>query len=95
MRYDNLDIQKTTNGKPYKSLFNVQIDVDKFDYKRLIYSNERLDYLADIYYNDGRYWWVIALFNRIVNPLKTEDIQHILIPTNLVEIVNYILEQSK
>lgn len=93
MRYDNLENLKDLNGRTYKSLFDLNIPIEKFKYKKLKYNYERLDHLADIYYNDGRYWWVIALFNKINNPLKI-DREYILIPTSIIDVVNYVLDQT-
>lgn len=94
MRYKNLPKLKDTNGKPYISLFDINIPTNKFEHRKVKYNFERLDELADIYYNDGGYWWIIALFNKITNPLSITDRDYLLIPTNLIEIVNYILGES-
>lgn len=94
MRYGNLPRLKDTNGKPYISLFDISISSSKFEHRKVKYNFERLDDLADKYYNDGGYWWVIALFNKITNPLDITDRDYLLIPTNLIEVVNYISEES-
>jgi hypothetical protein len=94
MRYSKLSILKDINNKPYISLFDIEIPIEKFEYRKVKYGFERLDELSDKYYNDGSYWWVIALFNRIVNPLHIVDKEYLLIPTNLIEVVNYVLRES-
>lgn len=47
---------------------------------------DRLDRLANRYYNDDQYWWVIALVNAITYPLgiKTGTIVRVPIDVNLV-----------
>lgn len=95
MRYGNLPKLKDTNGKPYISMFDVEIPRNKFEYRQVAYNFERLDELSDNYYNDGGYWWVIALFNKIVNPLKITNREYLLIPTNLTDVVNFVLKESE
>lgn len=94
MRYSNLSRIKDVNGKPYISLFDIDIPTTKFEHRKVKYNFERLDDLSDKYYNDGAYWWVIALFNKIVNPLEITDREYLLIPTNLIEILNYVSDKS-
>lgn len=93
MRYSKLQTLKTKSGKEYKSIFDISINVDNFEHRKIRYSNQRLDALADKYYNDGRYWWVIALFNKVTNPLKIE-LEYLLIPTNLNDIIEYVRQES-
>lgn len=90
MRYKKLPTLKDTNGKPYISLFDIELPTSKFEHRKVKYNFERLDDLADKYYNDGAYWWVIALFNKITNPLDISDREYLLIPTQLVDVVDYI-----
>lgn len=42
----------------------------------------RLDLLASVFYNEPRYWWVIAQYNNIIDPL-TEVVagRYLLIPS--------------
>lgn len=93
MRYSNLNTYNT-NNKSYYGTFNVDIPNNQFDYKTITYNMERLDYLADKFYNDGTLWWIIAMFNNITNPLIVENTT-LNIPTNYIDIINYINYKNK
>jgi hypothetical protein len=93
MRYINLPIIEN-NKKKYLSTLYMNIPIDKFEYKVIKYHNERLDALADKYYNDGTLWWIIASINKITNPFIIEK-EYLLIPSNPSDIIDYIMIQNK
>jgi len=49
---------------------------------------KELDYIAKIYYGDVDYWWVITLYNDIINPFEV-DLDIIKVP-NFLEVQNII-----
>jgi hypothetical protein len=94
MRYSALPIINNKNGTPYVSTFDISIPIDNFEYKIITYKNQRLDVLADQFYGDGSLYWIIALFNKISNPLNF-DINYLAIPLDINAILNYIEVNSK
>ena len=44
------------------------------------FSSENLDFLAKKYYNNTGYWWIIALYNDIVNPFNVDKNKILKIP---------------
>lgn len=56
---------KTTGKKRFSSVYYPDFpykDSDIYVYSK---SSDKLDILADKYYNDQRYWWVIARVNNL------------------------------
>ena len=94
MRYSALPIIQTKSGTPYISIFDININIDDFEYRIVKYNNERLDALADKFYGYGEYWWVLALANNILNPLSF-DLDYLAVITNLDAFLNYIQVNSK
>ena len=92
MRYSNATIKKDKDGKrSYKPTFisNIPIsDSDIFIYTRV---GDRLDILAQKYYNDSNLWWIIAKANQIksgkIVPPKEQQIR---IPMNMGAIAESI-----
>jgi hypothetical protein len=48
---------------------------------------DRLDRLANKYYNDDQYWWIIALVNGINYPLGIKIGTMIRIPTDINDVL--------
>ena len=70
-RYKNIRTIQDDDGNTYHESW-VQQTVDKSSsdeyYIVTEQSENRLDIIANIYYNTPRYWWVIALANYIIDP---------------------------
>ena len=70
-RYKNIRTIQDDEGNIYHESW-VQQTVDKSSndeyYIVTEQSENRLDIIANIYYNTPRYWWVIALANYIIDP---------------------------
>lgn len=70
-RYKNIRTIQDDDGNIYHESW-VQQTVDKSSsdeyYIVTEQSENRLDIIANIYYNTPRYWWVIALANYIIDP---------------------------
>jgi hypothetical protein len=63
-RYDNPIVEKTLQNKPYwKGKSYPNIPVSEFDVYVITSIGDRLDSLAQSYYNDATLWWVIAMAN--------------------------------
>ena len=70
-RYKNIRTIQDNEGNIYHESW-IQQTVDKSSndeyYIVTEQSENRLDIIANIYYNTPRYWWVIALANYIIDP---------------------------
>ena len=44
---------------------------------------DRMDAMAETFYGDSRYWWIICLMNNLVNPFSYD-----LLPGTLIKIPN-------
>jgi nucleoid-associated protein YgaU len=63
-RYSNATILKTQQDIPYfKSKFYPNIPLSENDVYVITTVGDRLDSLANSYYNDYTLWWVIAMAN--------------------------------
>lgn len=63
-RYSNIPtIQKTGKGKVYDSVLLPNVDANDSDIVVMTVQGDRLDLLANEYYQDPSMWWVIALKN--------------------------------
>jgi len=63
-RYSNIQtILKTGKGKVYDSVLLPNIDPTDSDIVVMTVQGDRLDLLANEYYQDPSMWWVIALKN--------------------------------
>jgi len=63
-RYDNSNILRTSDGKPYyrgKQYPNIPLSASDLYVVTTI--GDRLDYLAYTYYRDSELWWIIAAAN--------------------------------
>lgn len=81
-RYDNLNIQKK-NGKGfvYRSQLLPYIEPSDSDIIIVTEEEDRLDLLANQFYNDPNLWWVIAVYNNLTDiDLKLEPGLQLRIP---------------
>lgn len=63
-RYSNIPtILKTGKGKVYDSVLLPNVDAKDSDIVVMTVQGDRLDLLANEYYQDPSMWWVIALKN--------------------------------
>jgi nucleoid-associated protein YgaU len=63
-RYDNYTILKTSQGKPYiKGKMYPNIPLSESDIYVITTVGDRLDLIANQYYNDSSLWWIIAFIN--------------------------------
>tara|TARA_B100001093_G_scaffold467713_1_gene487133 strand:+ start:340 stop:636 length:297 start_codon:yes stop_codon:yes gene_type:complete len=90
-RYSEIQIKKTESGKRYyKTVKYPEIRKSTTDIYIVGQSGDRIDLLAQKYYNDITLWWIIAIANNIgkgdlVVPLGRQ----IRIPTD----ISFILEK--
>ena len=65
-RYENISIIKTNKSKRrYASSFLPTIPVSDRDVYIVTTSTERLDHLAQQFYDDETLWWIIGLVNSV------------------------------
>jgi len=63
-RYNKIEILKTDLGKRYKKTVKYpKMEKDTRDTYIISIQGDRLDNLAFKYYEDARYWWIIARAN--------------------------------
>ncbi len=63
-RYSNIPtILKTGKGKVYDSVLLPNVDANDSDIVVMTVQGDRLDLLANEYYEDPSMWWIIALKN--------------------------------
>jgi len=92
LRYSNLPTL-TKDRKIFLSTSDIKIDKNDFLYKNIEYKGERLDFLAYKHFGDGKYWYIIAMFNDITNPLVI-DKATLSIPLSLRDVEDYISSQN-
>lgn len=75
-RYRDLDILVLDSGikvnETYKPIDIFETREDSFHQVKPGEKN-RLDLIADKYYNDAKFWWIIALANDIQDPFYLEQ----------------------
>ncbi len=90
-RYDNSITFKTEQGKPYyESKRYPIIPLSENDIYIITTEGDRLDLLANQYYNDSSLWWIIAFVNSNVikgSMFPSPGVQ-LRIPTDLGNIMN-------
>ena len=96
-RYKHTKIKKDINGnRVYQSTIYPEIKIDDNDIFVTSVKGERLDNLAQEYYNDPTLWWVIAKANAIRDGKFTLDSGlQIRIPINLQKILIDLEEVNK
>jgi len=87
MRYNNTNILKNDNNKRYYQTTSYpQVNPKQTDIYVITTSGDRLDILAEQYYNDSRLWWIIASSNNIrKDSLYVAPGTQIRIPTDITE----------
>jgi hypothetical protein len=87
-RYTNSKQKKSITGKPvFRPKLYPNIPRRDDDIFVATQTGDRLDLLANKYYNDPSLWWIIASANNIHNaPLGIEDGTILRIPQNWIEI---------
>ena len=63
-RLENISIEKKNQQRYYRSLRYPNIPLSVNDLYVITTASDRLDLLANQFYNDVRLWWVIATANR-------------------------------
>lgn len=86
-RYLNIDVLKSDEGiRYYKNVLYPQIPLSEDDIYVITGEGDRLDLLANQFYNDTTLWWVISIANESLPqnsyflPLGTTQIR---IPSNI------------
>ena len=66
MRYERVGTKKLTNGKKVlKTIIPATIEKRDDDIYIITQDSDRLDLLANQFYNDSRLWWIIAQANNL------------------------------
>jgi hypothetical protein len=93
-RYENNETKKINDGRTvYRSKIYPSIPLRDTDIYVATETGDRLDSLANQYYNDSSLWWIIASANNLHNaPFGLEDGTILRIPTNYIEILNNFIE---
>lgn len=89
-RYRNNEIRRNEDGRRvYRSQIPADIPLRDSDLYVVTQLGDRLDLLADKYYNDARLWWIIAYANNIHDaPIGLEEGQTLRIPTEFLTILS-------
>lgn len=86
--YSEILTTKETKRRYLESTIYPKIPFSEDDNYIIVSSTDRLDLLANRYYNDASYWWVIAVANNINDgTLYLEEGRQLRIPANLPEIL--------
>ena len=97
-RYDNTTIDQTQQGQPYfKQRFYPNIPLSENDVYVITTVGDRLDSLANSYYNDSTLWWVIAAANNNATKgaLYPTPGTQLRIPTNLNAVLSLFNQFNK
>jgi hypothetical protein len=82
-------LQKETKRRYLESVIYPKIPLSDEDIYVITNSTDRLDLLANQYYGNTMYWWVIAVANNINDgTLYIEEGRQLRIPKNLPAILN-------
>lgn len=89
-RYRNTEIRKEEDGRRvYRTRIPTEIPQKDTDMYVVTQLGDRLDLLADKYYNDPKLWWIIAYANNIHDaPIGLEEGQTLRIPTEFLNILS-------
>jgi len=93
-RYDFVSIITDEKTKKERYGLSPRINgIDLFDRSDTVITTqegESLDYLAEKYFNNGRYWWVIAIMNNLSLPVGDfmKGGKKLVIPGNISKIIN-------
>jgi nucleoid-associated protein YgaU len=97
-RYTNSTIDQTQQGQPYfKQRFYPNIPLSENDVYVITTVGDRLDSLANSYYNDSTLWWVIAAANNNATKgaLYPTPGTQLRIPTNLNAVLSLFNQFNK
>ena len=97
-RYDNTTILKTQQDIPYiKGKYYPNIPLSESDVYVITTVGDRLDSLANSYYNDNTLWWVIAMANNNVTKgaLYPEPGTQLRIPTDINKVLDLYNQFNK
>jgi hypothetical protein len=98
-RYQNTQITKVNNvgEQYYLNTIYPDIPITEDDNYVITVSGDRLDILANNFYGNTDYWWIIATANSLPgDSLYIEPGTQLRIPTNIQSIVNlYRITNSK
>lgn len=87
--YSETLIQNETKKRYLESVIYPKIKPDDDDFYIIAEASDRLDILSKKYYNDAKYWWVIAVANNINDAtLFVEPGAQIRIPANISKVLN-------
>ena len=90
-RYNNPIILTSQEGRPYfKTKFYPNIPLSENDVYVITNVGDRLDSLANSYYNDSTLWWVIAMANNNATKgaLYPEPGTQLRIPTDINNVLD-------
>jgi nucleoid-associated protein YgaU len=97
-RYDNTTILKTQQDRPYiKGKYYPNIPLSESDIYVITTVGDRLDSLANSYYNDNTLWWVIAMANNNATKgaLYPEPGTQLRIPTDINKVLDLYNQFNK
>ena len=97
-RYTNSTIDQTQQGQPYfKQRFYPNIPLSENDVYIITTVGDRLDSLANSYYNDSTLWWIIAAANNNATKgaLYPTPGTQLRIPTNLNAVLSLFNQFNK
>lgn len=92
-RYQNNEVKTSRDGRMvYRSKIYPNIPLRDTDLYVATETGDRLDTLANQYYNDSSLWWIIAAANNIHNaPFGLKDGTILRIPQQYIEINNQFI----
>ena len=88
-RYQNNSRKKLDNGETvYRSKIYPNIPLKDSDIYAVVQTGDRLDTLANQFYNDSSLWWIIATANNIHDaPFSMPDGTVLRIPSDYLDVI--------
>jgi len=89
-RYQNIPIEKINGKRVYQTTRYPEIPLNENDIYVYTTQGDRFDILAQQYYGDQSYWWIISIANAQLfqNSLVIPEGIQLRIPTNLAGILS-------
>ena len=89
-RYQNIPIEKINGKRVYQTTRYPEIPLTENDIYVYVTQGDRFDILAQQYYGDQSYWWVISIANAqlLQNSLVIPEGIQLRIPSNLAGILS-------
>lgn len=87
-----IKINPTTKRRVFRTIRYPEILPSESDVYIMTNDNDRLDVLAQRYYNDSSLWWIIAHANKIKGTIFVKDGIGIIIPMNVNSIIQDYLK---